>query len=159
MQIIYAGSGLVLPSQSLVPLEAVMWSQPITWAHPYLLVWNRAGLGQKAVAPGQSSGSPGSVALGSASRLKDKAAVACLGYFSVCAGVCVFLDAFKPELILQRAAEMWDVWSACVYVGGAPERADFCLFFFFPDFSIPHRERFFWGVRKNLCIWPNKRTR
>lgn len=47
----------------------------------------------------------------------------------VCAGVCVFLDLFKPELILQRAAEMWDVWSACVYVGGAPERADFLFSF------------------------------
>lgn len=109
MHIIYANSSLVLPLQSLVPLEAVMWSQPITWAHPYLLAWNKAGLGQKAVAAGQSSVFPGSVALGSAARLKGKAAVACLGYFFVCAGVCLFLDFFKPELILQRAAEMCGV--------------------------------------------------
>lgn len=93
MHIIYADSGLALPLQSLVPLEAVMWSQPITWAHPYLLAWNKAGLGQEAVAPGQSSVFPGSVALGSASRLKGKAAVACLGYF-LCVCGCVFISWF-----------------------------------------------------------------
>lgn len=53
-----------------------------------------------------SSASLGSAALGSPSRLKGKAAVAYLSYFFVCAGVCLVLDLFKPELALQRAAEM-----------------------------------------------------
>lgn len=138
----YANRGLVQPVRSLVPLEAVMWSQPITWAHPfYLLVQNRAGLGQTAAAPWPAQPLwylrlwvrlPGW-------KAKQPWPV---WVISSCVWVCVYFLIYLSQSLPCRELQRCEMCSVCVYRGRC-FRQSWNSTSFLSDLSIFHREGFF----------------
>lgn len=164
-------TGLALPVQGRVPLKAVMWPQPITWVCPLISQRSReqGRVGADSCSSQANPASPRSVTLGSPSRLTGKAAVACSSYFFVCVRVYLFLDLFKREFSLQRAAEMWDVEcvQACVCVGGWVLQRELELYLFSFRPLHPSQRRLFswfcvsrntWGEEKPPH-WPSRRKR
>lgn len=118
---------------------------------------NAAGPGQTAGAPSPTRPLLDLLTLGPSSRLKGKAPKARWNYFFVCVHVYFFLDFFKQEFSLQRAARTWDVERvhacllACVFRGCAPETAGIVPLFFQTSASLIKKVfPLFWGLLKHL---------